>query len=111
MFDFYKDTEGKKKDVAPERLYHKQSQFSKKVMVSCGVSWQGVVTRPFFLDTNKTKVNAWNNQVVMCDCGTPSTNHHIVRHKKRNVHAKRILFGFMKSGLGRQVFLDAVAAV
>ena len=50
-------TSGLKKNVADDRLYHTQNKQSLKVMVSCGVSWQGV-TRPYFLETKIAKVNA-----------------------------------------------------
>ena len=37
------------KDIAPNRLYHEMSRFTKKVMVSAGVSWKGK-TRIHFID-------------------------------------------------------------
>ena len=45
-----------KRDIAPNRLYHETSRFTKKVMVSAGVSWKGK-TRIHFIDTERTKVN------------------------------------------------------
>ena len=39
------------------RLYHETSRFTKKVMVSAGVSWNGK-TDIHVIDTNKTKVNS-----------------------------------------------------
>ena len=49
---------GKRKiDIAPNRLYHETSRFTKKVMVSAGVSWKGK-TRIHFIDTEHTKVNS-----------------------------------------------------
>ena len=48
---------GKKSAVPPERLYHEKSRFSKKVMVSAGVSYSGK-TDVFFLETENAKVNA-----------------------------------------------------
>ena len=45
------------KDIAPNRLYHETSRFTKKVMVSAGVSWKGK-TRIHFIDTERTKVNS-----------------------------------------------------
>ena len=47
----------KKADIAPNRLYHESSRFSKKIMVSAGVSWQGK-TNIHFIDTQKAKVNS-----------------------------------------------------
>ena len=47
----------RKRDIAPNRLYHKTSRFTKKVMVSAGVSWKGK-TRIHFIDTECTKVNS-----------------------------------------------------
>ena len=44
----------RKRDIAPNRLYHEMSRFTKKVMVSAGVSWKGK-TRIHFIDT---KVNS-----------------------------------------------------
>ena len=47
----------RKRDIAPNRLYHETSRFTKKVMVSAGVSWKGK-TRIHFIDTEHTKVNS-----------------------------------------------------
>ena len=47
----------KKKEIPVGRLYHETSRFSKKVMISAGVSMRGK-TRINFIDTSKTKVNA-----------------------------------------------------
>ena len=46
----------RKRDIAPNRLYHETSRFTKKVMVSAGVSWKEK-TRIHFIDTERTKVN------------------------------------------------------
>ena len=45
-----------KRQIIPTRLYHETSRFTKKVMVSAGVSWNGK-TDIHFIDTNNTKVN------------------------------------------------------
>ena len=50
-------TQGRKKDIAANRLYHPKNRQSVKLMVSAGVSWEGV-TKPFFIDPQKSKVNA-----------------------------------------------------
>ena len=47
----------KKKEIPVGRLYHETSRFSKKVMVSAGVSMRGK-TKIHFIDTSKTKVNS-----------------------------------------------------
>jgi transposase len=47
----------RKRDIPVKRLYHQTSRFTKKVMVSAGVSWRGK-TRIHFIDTAKTKVNS-----------------------------------------------------
>lgn len=47
----------RKREIEPNRLYHETSRFSKKVMVSAGVSWAGK-TKIHFIDTEKTKVNS-----------------------------------------------------
>ena len=49
----------RKRDIAPSRLYHETSRFTKKVMVSAGVPWKGK-TRIQFIDTECTKVNNEN---------------------------------------------------
>ena len=49
--------EHKKKEIPVGRLYHGTSRFSKKVMLSAGVSMRGK-TRIHFNDTSKTKVNS-----------------------------------------------------
>ena len=46
-----------KKEIPSSRLYHETSRFTKKVMVSAGVSWNGK-TDIHLIDTNKTKVNS-----------------------------------------------------
>ena len=45
----------KKKEIPVGRFYHETSRFSKKVMVSAGVSMRGK-TRIHFTDMSKTKV-------------------------------------------------------
>ena len=47
----------KKKEIPVGQLYHETSRFSKKVMVSAGVSMRGK-TRIHFIDTSKTKINS-----------------------------------------------------
>ena len=47
----------KKKEIPVGRLYHETSRFSKKVMVSAGVSMRRK-TWIHFIDTSKTKVNS-----------------------------------------------------
>ena len=47
----------RKRDIAPNRLYHETSRFTKKVMVSAGVSSKAK-TRIHFIDTERTKVNS-----------------------------------------------------
>ena len=46
-----------KKEIPSSRLYNETSRFTKNVMVSAGVSWNGK-TDIHFIDTNKTKVNS-----------------------------------------------------
>ena len=46
-----------KKEIPVRRLYHETSRFSKKMMVSAGVSMGGK-TLIHFIDTSKTKVNS-----------------------------------------------------
>ena len=48
---------GRKSDVQPARLYHPANKFTEKIMVSCLISWNGV-SKPFFVDPSKTKVDA-----------------------------------------------------
>src|SRR6218665_1984384 len=52
---FCSSNEGKS-SIAPERLYHETIRFSKKIMVSAGVSMQGK-TCIIFIDPQRTKVN------------------------------------------------------
>ena len=47
----------RKRDIAPNRLYHETSRFTKNIMVSAGVSWKGK-NRIHFIDTECTKVNS-----------------------------------------------------
>ena len=47
---------GKKADVSAKRLYHGRNKFSKKIMVSSVVCYEGVL-QPFFMNPEKTKVN------------------------------------------------------
>ena len=48
---------GLKRDVNPERLFHRSNTFSLKLMVSCVISHNGI-SRPFFVNPQLTKVNA-----------------------------------------------------
>ena len=62
----------RKEDILIKRLRHEISRFTKKVMVSAGVSWRGK-TRIHFIDTNTTKLNSENyikllNREVLRDC-------------------------------------------
>ena len=47
---------GKKSEIPSNRLYHPGKRQSVKLMVSCGLSWNGI-TEPFFLDPAVEKVN------------------------------------------------------
>ena len=47
----------RKKELPANRLYHESCRFTKKVMVSSGVSWNGK-TDIYFMDTKNTKVNS-----------------------------------------------------
>ena len=56
---------GKKKTaISTKRLYHECSRFTKKIMVSAGVSWNGK-TRLHFIDTKKVKVNSESYQQLL----------------------------------------------
>lgn len=48
-------TKGVKKDVSLDRLISEGNKFSKKVMISCCVSYEGI-TAPFFVDPQAIKV-------------------------------------------------------
>ena len=45
--------------IQPCRLNHENSRFSKMIMVSVGVSWEGK-TNIHFIDTDRAKVNSQN---------------------------------------------------
>ena len=47
---------GRKNDVNPDRLYHPGNKMSKKLMVSCLFSWNGM-SKPFFINPQESKVN------------------------------------------------------
>ena len=53
----------RKRDIAPNRLYHETSRFTKNVMVSAVVSWKGK-TRIHFIDTERTKVNTAGDRIT-----------------------------------------------
>ena len=48
---------GKRADISSTRLYHNKNRYSKKLMVSACVTWNGYM-RPFFVDPSHQKVNA-----------------------------------------------------
>ena len=48
---------GKRADISSTRLYHKKNRYSKKLMVTTCVTWNGYM-RPFFVDPSHQKVNA-----------------------------------------------------
>ena len=50
---------GLKRNVSSERLFFESKRQSKKVMVSAGLTWQGV-TKPFFVGGRGIKVNSVN---------------------------------------------------
>ena len=50
-------TKGKKSDVSSNRLYHPKNRQSLKLMVSAGVSWNGV-TKPLFINPQVSKVDS-----------------------------------------------------
>ena len=50
-------TAGLKRDVNPDRLFHKSNKFSEKLMVSCVVSYNGI-SNPFFVNPQAIKVNS-----------------------------------------------------
>lgn len=56
----------RKRDIHPSRLYHESSRFSKKIMVSAGVSWKGK-TNIHFIDTDRVKVNSENYMKLLDD--------------------------------------------
>jgi len=51
------NTTGLKRDIHPDRLFHKSNRFSKKLTVSCVISYQGI-SRPFFINPQLAKVNS-----------------------------------------------------
>jgi len=62
----------RKKEIDPSRLYHETSRFSKKVMVSAGISWEGK-TQIHFINTKTAKVNSESyinllNNGLLPDC-------------------------------------------
>ena len=65
---------GRKSEVSPERLLHQKSRFSKKVMVSAGVSWNGK-TDIFFLDTDVCKVDSTRYIRLLDDELLPGCRH------------------------------------
>jgi len=51
-------------DISPERLYHSRSRFSKKVMVSVGVSWNGKTGRAYLFHWSTWK-QKWTRTVTL----------------------------------------------
>jgi len=73
-----------KSDISPERLYHSRSGFSKKLMVSVGVSWSGK-TDVFFIDPQKTKVD----QNCYIDLLKPLSGQWLLVHARHSVLSHR----------------------
>ena len=63
-----------KMDMPISSLYHETSRFTKKIMVSGGVSWNGKA-KIHFIDTTKTKVNSENYQKLLEDGLLPDCRH------------------------------------
>ena len=67
-----------KKEFPANHLYHESCHFTKKIMVSAGVSWSGK-TYIYFIDTKTTKVNSeccmkLLDEGLLPDCRKMSSN-------------------------------------
>ena len=56
----------RKSDIPLSRLYTEVNRFSRKIMVSAGVSWEGK-TKLHFIDTQTTKVNSESYIMLLKD--------------------------------------------
>ena len=47
----------------------------------------------------------WGSKKIVCDCGTQIRKDCRKRHSETDKHSKRVLYGFMRTGLSRAAFL------
>ena len=102
---------GKKSDINEERLYHEGNKQSKKLMVSCCLSWNGV-TPPFFVDPAKTKVTGnyytkhLRTQLIpACEKLYPENNF-IFQQDGATSHTCNVCQAYLKDTLGRGRFVS-----
>lgn len=107
-------TKGLKKDVAIERLISEGNKFSKKLMISCSMSYEGI-TAPFFVDPQAIKVTGQvytnhlreelipacrqlypNGDMILVQDGAPS-------------HTSNVCQNFLREELGAAHFVDKTA--
>jgi len=92
----------KKKEIPPSRLYHETSRFTKKVMVSAGVSWNGK-TNIHFIDTNKVKVNSESYMQLLGDGLLPDcrrlypNNDYIFQQDGATSHTSRVTQEYLEA--------------
>ena len=103
---------GKKKSEIPlSRLYHEQNRFSKKVMVSAGVSWNGK-TGIYFLDTQTVKVTAERyvdllQEHLLPDCvGMYPNNNFIFQQDGATCHTANLTQNFLSQQPNRFIKKD-----
>lgn len=91
----------RKRDISASRLYRETSRFSKKVMVSAGVSYNGK-TQIHFIDTSKTKVNSGSYMKLLDDGLIPdcrrlyTNNNYIFQQDGAPSHTSRITQDHLK---------------
>ena len=95
---------GKKADVSAKRLYHGRNKFSKKIMVSCVVCYEGV-SQPFFMNPEKTKVNGENytNHLetdLLPECRLLCGLDFIYVHDGAPSHTSAVCQNFLRANLG-----------
>ena len=84
----------KKADRAPSKLYHEPSRFSKKIVVTAGVSGQGK-TNIHFIDSQRAKFNSETNtnlllKYSLTDCRILYTqNNYIFQQDGASSHTNR----------------------
>ena len=95
----------RKSEIEPKRLFHRQSKQRVKLMVSACISCNGV-TRPFFIDPAKGKVNAkyYTNHLrrqILPACRRlyPEGNY-VFMQDGASSHTPNLRQGFLKKELG-----------
>lgn len=88
-----------KKDIPVSRLYHESSRFSKKIMVSAGISWKGktnIHIYPSGEKVNTTVYTAYLQRSLLPDCRRLYGNNYIFQQDGASAHTSEVTQSYLK---------------